>query len=426
MTTLTVLNSDKVQGTVNWMAGALNGRSWTHVQMILPYSAIGIIGAFICGKYLNILALGDDVARGLGMHVEKSKIILVILAALLAASAVSVAGMLGFVGLVIPHITRLIIGSDNRFLIPFSAIFGAVTVILADTTARTLFSPYELPVGVVMAFAGAPFFPLFAKTRIKKMKYFSCSNLKTGYNKKSVIHDISISFNKSEITSIIGPNGSGKSTLLKSMGRLLKPISGKIYINDRDITTYKESEIAKHIGVLPQAPSAPMDIPVHCLVAYGRNPHKSLMSRFDKNDMEIVNWAIESTGLQNKRFQRIGQLSGGERQRAWVAMSLAQQPKILLLDEPTTYLDIHHQFEVLELLERLNKECGLTVIMVLHDLNLASRFSDRIIALKDGNLFKDGTPEDVLTEKVISDVFNIRSQIMDIDNNLIAVPMGVA
>ncbi len=208
------------------------------------------------------------------------------------------------------------------------------------------------------------------------------------------------------------------------MGRLLKPISGKIYINDRDITTYKESEIAKHIGVLPQAPSAPMDIPVHCLVAYGRNPHKSLMSRFDKNDMEIVNWAIESTGLQNKRFQRIGQLSGGERQRAWVAMSLAQQPKILLLDEPTTYLDIHHQFEVLELLERLNKECGLTVIMVLHDLNLASRFSDRIIALKDGNLFKDGTPEDVLTEKVISDVFNIRSQIMDIDNNLIAVPMG--
>lgn len=170
MTTLTVLNSDKVQGTVNWMAGALNGRSWTHVQMILPpYSAIGIIGAFICGKYLNILALGDDVARGLGMHVEKSKIILVILAALLAASAVSVAGMLGFVGLVIPHITRLIIGSDNRFLIPFSAIFGAVTVILADTTARTLFSPYELPVGgVVMAFAGAPFFLYLLKRGLKR------------------------------------------------------------------------------------------------------------------------------------------------------------------------------------------------------------------------------------------------------------------
>jgi len=168
MTTLMVLHSDKVQGTVNWMAGALSGRSWTHVQMILPYSLIGIIGAVACGKYLNILALGDDVARGLGMSVEKSKLVMVILAALLAASAVSVAGMLGFVGLVIPHITRLIIGSDNRFLIPFSAIFGALTVIVADTTARILFRPFELPVGVIMAFAGAPFFLYLLNRGLKK------------------------------------------------------------------------------------------------------------------------------------------------------------------------------------------------------------------------------------------------------------------
>lgn len=168
MTTLMVLHSDKVQGTVNWMAGALSGRSWTHVQMILPYSLIGIIGAVACGKYLNILALGDDVARGLGMSVEKSKLVMVILAALLAASAVSVAGMLGFVGLVIPHITRLIIGSDNRFLIPFSAIFGALTVIAADTTARILFRPFELPVGVIMAFAGAPFFLYLLNRGLKK------------------------------------------------------------------------------------------------------------------------------------------------------------------------------------------------------------------------------------------------------------------
>jgi len=258
------------------------------------------------------------------------------------------------------------------------------------------------------------------------MKYFSCQNLDAGYNKKTIIKNISISFTQSAITSIIGPNGSGKSTLLKAMGRLLKPFSGEIHIDNRAMTSYKETEIAKHIGVLPQAPLAPMDIPVHCLVAYGRNPHKKLMSRFDKTDMEIVNWAIESTGLNEKRFQRLGQLSGGERQRAWIAMSLAQQPKILLLDEPTTYLDIHHQFEVLELLEKLNKECGLTVVMVLHDLNLASRFSDRIIALKNGELFIDGSPDYVLTEENISDVFNIRSQILDIDNNLVAVPMGVA
>ncbi|ADD67600.1 transport system permease protein [Denitrovibrio acetiphilus DSM 12809] len=168
MTALMVLQSDKVQGTLSWMAGALNGRSWNHVQMILPYSVIGVLGAFVCGKYLNILALGDDVAKGLGMSVEKSKLFMVILATMLAASAVSVAGMLGFVGLIIPHITRLMVGSDNRILIPLSAVFGALTVIIADTVARTLFSPYELPVGVIMAFAGAPFFLYLLNRRVRK------------------------------------------------------------------------------------------------------------------------------------------------------------------------------------------------------------------------------------------------------------------
>jgi len=158
MTTLMVLYSDRVQGTVNWMAGSLSGRSWVHLQMILPYSLVGVFGAIVGGRYLNILALGDDVARGLGLNVERAKFMLTILAAMLAASAVSVVGMLGFVGLIIPHITRLLIGSDNRILVPFSAVFGAVAVICADTAARLLFDPYELPVGVIMAFVGAPFF----------------------------------------------------------------------------------------------------------------------------------------------------------------------------------------------------------------------------------------------------------------------------
>ncbi|ADD67599.1 ABC transporter related protein [Denitrovibrio acetiphilus DSM 12809] len=258
------------------------------------------------------------------------------------------------------------------------------------------------------------------------MKYFSCENLISGYNKKPIIKNISISFGQSNITSVIGPNGSGKSTLLKTMGRLIKPFSGKVYINDKTIDSYSAQEIACNMGILPQAPTAPMDTPVHCLVSYGRNPHKKLMSKFDKTDRDTVDWAIESTGLKDKRFKRLGQLSGGERQRAWIAMALAQQPKTLLLDEPTTYLDVHHQFEVLELLEKLNRECGLTVIMVLHDLNLASRFSHRIIALKDGTVCKDGTPQEVMTEENISGIFNVRSTVLDVNNNRVAVPMGVA
>jgi len=258
------------------------------------------------------------------------------------------------------------------------------------------------------------------------MKYFACENLSAGYGKKKVINDVSVSFEKGKITSVIGPNGSGKSTLLKAMGRLLKPFSGDVFINDKPLGEYNGCEIAKHVGILPQSPSAPADTPVHCLAAYGRSPHKKMLSRFDKSDRETVDWAIEATGLQDKRYSRLGQLSGGEKQRAWIAMALAQQPRILLLDEPTTYLDIHHQFEVLELLDKLNKECELTVIMVLHDLNLAARFSHRIVALKAGEICLDGAPEDILTEDHISEIFSVKSQVVTVGDNVIAVPVGVA
>lgn len=158
MSALMVFHSDKVQGTVNWMAGGFQGRSWDHVQMILPYSFAGVLGAVVTPRYLNGLQLGDEVAKGLGIRVEPARLLLVILAALLAASAVSVAGLLGFVGLIVPHITRMLVGSDFEYLMPCAAVLGAALVVAADTVARTVFSPVEVPVGVFMAFLGAPFF----------------------------------------------------------------------------------------------------------------------------------------------------------------------------------------------------------------------------------------------------------------------------
>jgi iron complex transport system permease protein len=158
MSALMVFHSDKVQGVVNWMAGGFQGRSWDHVSMILPYSIIGIVGAVLSYRYLNALQLGDDVAKGLGIRVEWARFLLVVLAALLAASAVSVAGLLGFVGLIVPHITRMLVGSDFEYLLPCAAVLGATLVVAADTVARTLFSPVEVPVGIFMAFLGAPFF----------------------------------------------------------------------------------------------------------------------------------------------------------------------------------------------------------------------------------------------------------------------------
>jgi len=256
--------------------------------------------------------------------------------------------------------------------------------------------------------------------------FFSCENLSAGYGKKEVLKNITLSFEKGQTASIIGPNGSGKSTLLKCMGRLMKPSAGCVYLDGKSISALTDSSIAKSVGILPQSPNAPADIPVHCLVAYGRNPHKKVLSSFTKEDKQTVDWAIEATGLKDKRFARLGQLSGGERQRAWIAMALAQSPKILLLDEPTTYLDIHHQFEVLELLEKLNTECGLTVVMVMHDLNLASRFSGRLIAMKDGEVRLDGAGRDILTEQNIYDIFKVKSRIVSLDGSTAAMYMGVA
>ncbi|MBP2630483.1 MAG: ABC-type transporter, integral rane subunit [Firmicutes bacterium] len=168
MSALMVFHADKVQGTVSWMAGGFQGRSWSHVLMILPYSVIGLVGTFLGYRHLNALQLGDDVAKSIGTHVERTRFFMVILAALLAASAVSVAGMLGFVGLIVPHMMRMIIGSDFEFLLPCSALFGAALVVGADTVARTMFSPIEVPVGVFMAFLGAPFFLYLLKKGLSR------------------------------------------------------------------------------------------------------------------------------------------------------------------------------------------------------------------------------------------------------------------
>ncbi len=168
MSAIMVFHSDKIQGTVNWLAGGFQGRSWEHVKMILPYSLIGVIGTMIGSRYLNALQLGDDMAKSIGTNVEKIRFYMVTLAALLAASAVSVAGMLGFVGLVVPHMIRMLVGSDFEYLLPCSALFGAALVVGADTVARTAFSPIEVPVGIFMAFLGAPFFLYLLKKGLRK------------------------------------------------------------------------------------------------------------------------------------------------------------------------------------------------------------------------------------------------------------------
>lgn len=236
-------------------------------------------------------------------------------------------------------------------------------------------------------------------------------SLKIAYNGKTVLKDLNIIFDTSGITSIIGPNGSGKSTLLKSIGRLIKPTEGCVLLDGKDIHSLPTKTVARKLAILPQSPKSPDDITVKDLVAYGRSPYRSMMRDSDIEGNDIIEWAINVTVLGDFANRYVNTLSGGERQRAWIAMALAQKTRVLLLDEPTTFLDIHHQLEVLELLERLHQQEKIRIIMVIHDINHAARFSKRIIALKDGCIVKDGSPEEVITEEIIERVFNVKSKI---------------
>lgn len=238
-------------------------------------------------------------------------------------------------------------------------------------------------------------------------------NLNVNYGDKEIIKDFSFHINAGEIVTVIGPNGSGKSTLIKAISRCLKPVSGNIYLDKINIKNMHTKNIAQKLAVLPQVKNISSDISVEELVSYGRYPHLKFGKRLSKMDIEIVDWALEKTGLTNMKKRFAITLSGGERQRAWIAMSLAQKSEILLLDEPTTFLDISYQVEVLELIKELNETLDLTVVMVLHDLNQAARYSDKILVVNNGELSKFDTPDKIIDKELLKDVFKIDATIYE-------------
>lgn len=231
------------------------------------------------------------------------------------------------------------------------------------------------------------------------------------YGEKIALNKVNVKVNTGEIATIIGPNGSGKSTLVKAISRCIKLQSGRVEISGENIRTMDSKDIAKKMAILPQVKTPASDISVESLVSYGRYPHLKFGKRLSKKDKDIVHWAMENTGLVQLKDRDVVTLSGGERQRAWIAMALAQKPEILILDEPTTYLDISYQMEVLELVKELNKTLGLTVIMVLHDLNQAARYSDRIYVLKQGQVHKQGNPKSIIGADMLKDIFRIDAEI---------------
>lgn len=233
------------------------------------------------------------------------------------------------------------------------------------------------------------------------------NNIQVGYDDRKIVHDLSIEIPDGKITTIIGANGCGKSTLLKAITRIIPYQSGNVILDGENIQKMNTKKLAQELAILPQSPESASGLLVEELVSYGRFPYQKGFGNLSKKDKEMIDWALESTNTAEFRKRPVDALSGGQRQRVWIAMALAQETDIIFLDEPTTYLDMAHQLEVLELLQQLNERENRTIVMVLHDLNQAARFSDYMIALNTGHLIKAGTPTEVMQNDVLQKVFNI-------------------
>lgn len=250
--------------------------------------------------------------------------------------------------------------------------------------------------------------------------------IRLAYGDRTVVDSLDLVVPPGKVTVIVGANASGKSTLLRALSRLLRPVSGQVVLDGKDLHSTPTRQVARTLGLLPQTPLAPEGIVVADLVARGRNPHQGLFGRWTAADDAAVAEALAVTNTIELADRSVDELSGGQRQRVWVALALAQQTDILLLDEPTTYLDISHQIDVLDLLADLNHQRGTTIVMVLHDLNLAARYADHLIAMGEGRLHRAGRPAEVITPEVVREVFGMDCEVIGdpVSGKPLVLPIG--
>ncbi|WP_422749899.1 ABC transporter ATP-binding protein [Mycobacterium sp. WMMD1722] len=236
--------------------------------------------------------------------------------------------------------------------------------------------------------------------------------LSLGYAGRTIVDDATTELPAGKVTAIIGPNGCGKSTLLRGLARLLSPQQGVVHLDGHDVAAIGSRQLATKVGLLPQQPTAPDGITVADLIGRGRHPHQRWFRQWSAADSEAVTRAMKSTGVADLADCPIDELSGGQRQRVWVALALAQNPDVMLLDEPTTHLDLAHQLDVLGLLTAINEQYRRTIVLVLHDLNMAARYAHHLVAMRDGRLVAQGAPEDIITAELVHDVFGVEATII--------------
>ena len=257
------------------------------------------------------------------------------------------------------------------------------------------------------------------------MTLLTAERLRLGYD-ATVVHDLDLTVPEGRVTAIVGPNGCGKSTLLRGLSRLLRPQDGRVLLDGQDLHRLPTKQVARSLALLPQNPVVPEGITVGELVARGRHPHHGLLRQWTREDDTVVAEALELTGTTHLVSREVAELSGGQRQRVWIALVLAQRTDLLLLDEPTSFLDIAHQVEVLDLVRDLSVDRGTTVVMVLHDLAMAARYADHLVALRNGHVVAQGSPREVVTAETVCDVFGITCRVLwqEATGDLSVIPLG--
>ena len=403
-------------GAASIVNGNITMKTWEDFRMLFIYAVIGLVLAVFLASKCDILGLEDQTIRSLGIRVNAVRLIVSAAAVLLASISTAVVGSISFLGLLVPHIARLLVGNSHKVLIPYTMLLGAFTLLLADTIGRTIAYPYEINAAVVMAVIGGPSFILLLRTMNEQKLIYEVQNLSFSYGEHQVLQEMSFSLQKGKITTLIGANGCGKSTLFQLLTRNLKPDQGEICLYGENLRNMKLKDLAKKAAIVHQYHTAPADLSVEKLIGYGRIPHRRTGSfKMSEKDVERVEWAMEVTRTEKYRNRPVSKLSGGQRQRVWIAMALAQDTELLLLDEPTTYLDVRYQIQILQLVRRLNEEYGLTIVMVLHDINQALYYSDEILAMKEGKMIGQGVPEEILTEELLEEIYGVRLPVFTVE-----------
>ena len=253
---------------------------------------------------------------------------------------------------------------------------------------------------------------------------FTVKNLSFAYGRQQVLKNLDMELHEGKITTLIGANGCGKSTLFHLMTKNLKPDEGEIFLRETSILDLKLKDFAKEVSIVHQYNTAPVDLSVEKLVSYGRTPYHTMgLSPDPKEDEEKIRWALEITHTYKYKDKPVSELSGGQKQRVWIAMALAQGTKVLFLDEPTTYLDIRYQLQILKLIRQLNREFGITIVMVLHDINQSLYYSDEIVAMKDGRMIAHGLPEEIISSELVGEVYDVNLEIRSVDGKPFVIPV---